>query len=74
MPFTPPKAVTLHLIDGVELAFRNKTFGQTQGHGSVIGPLSCFQVMRATSHHVGDRLESAPRRKLDGCSDRIANG
>ena len=70
----PPADVEAHLIDRIESVPLDKALGQAQGHRRIVGPLARPKAERPAADHIGDRLESPFRAKLEGRAKRVADG
>ena len=50
----------------------NQAFGQTQGHGGVVGPLAGLQAERSTAHHVVNGLKGSGRFEFQRRAQRVS--
>jgi hypothetical protein len=68
---SPPSAIALHLILGIEAVALHQAFAQAKCHAGVVGPLAGLQVKRATANHVRKRFKRVGRLEFQCGAERI---
>jgi hypothetical protein len=68
-----PRAITLHLIAGVEPIPLYQTGCQAQSHGGVVCPLTRQKPERSTPDHVRQGLEGSAPAELQGGADGVTD-